>query len=319
MALTTTAATALAAATPASAITLFNSDVTVGTQPTSVAVGNFNGGPLDLAVANEGSDNVSILLGNGLGQFTAGTPVTVGDAPSSVVVGQFNGDTFADLAVASVGNDNIAIRLGTGAGTFTGSGTVMTGAGSNPFAIAAGDFTNDGDLDLVSANNGTSTVTTHVGDGLGGFATDGTPKDVSAASSIPAANPVAIATIQLGGVNPMTPETNLDVIVTSQTSDQVLSLMGDGTGEFPGAGSNYTAMLSATNPNPSAIAVGLLNTDSPNPEQRRGAGHPDREHRTGSGLPGVREDGWAGLRLRRRSGDRNHLRPRRTRLGGPRW
>ena len=101
--------------------------------------------------------------------------------------------------------------------------------------------------------------------GLGGFATDGTPKDVSAASSIPAANPVAIATIQLGGVNPMTPETNLDVIVTSQTSDQVLSLMGDGTGEFPGAGSNYTAMLSATNPNPSAIAVGLLNTDSPNP------------------------------------------------------
>ncbi len=258
--LTLATATALAAAAPASAITLFSGDVTVGTNPTSVAVGNFDGGAPDLAVANEGSDNVSILLGNGFGQFTASTPVDVGDAPSSVVVGQFNGDAFDDLAVASVGTDNIAIRLGTGAGTFTGTGTVSTGAASNPAAIAAGDFTNDGKLDLVSANNGTSTVSAHIGDGLGGFLTDASPKDVSAA----AANPVAIAAIQLGGVNP-TPETNLDVMIASQTSDQVLSLMGDGTGEYPGTGTNYVPALSMTNPNPSALAVGLLNPDSANP------------------------------------------------------
>ena len=40
--------------------------------PTSVAVGDFNGdGKLDLAVANYGSSNVSILLGNGDGTFKA--------------------------------------------------------------------------------------------------------------------------------------------------------------------------------------------------------------------------------------------------------
>ena len=40
----------------------------VGTNPCSVAVGDFNGDTiLDLAVANLVPDNVSILLGNGTG------------------------------------------------------------------------------------------------------------------------------------------------------------------------------------------------------------------------------------------------------------
>ena len=43
-----------------------------GSNPNSVAVGDFNGdGKLDLAVANSGSNNVSVLLGNGEGTFQA--------------------------------------------------------------------------------------------------------------------------------------------------------------------------------------------------------------------------------------------------------
>jgi hypothetical protein len=39
-----------------------------GSMPHSVAIGDFNGdGKPDLAVANNGSNNVSILLGNGEG------------------------------------------------------------------------------------------------------------------------------------------------------------------------------------------------------------------------------------------------------------
>jgi len=258
-------ATTLALPAHAGAVNFFRTDVAVGTQPTSVAVGNFNGGALDLAIANEGSDNVSILLGNGFGQFTAAPPVSVGDAPSSIVAGSFDGDAFTDLAIASLGDDNIAIRLGDGTGAFTGTGTVSTGANSDPRAIAAGDFTNDGKVDLVSANNGSSTVSVHLGDGMGAFAADPTPKDVSATSSLPAANPVAIAVIQLGGTVG-SPDTNLDAMIASQTSDQVLSLVGDGTGEFPGSGTNYSGPTSATNPNPSALAVGALNPSSPNPD-----------------------------------------------------
>ena len=68
--------------------------------PRSVAVGDFNGNTfLDLAVANEGSNNVSILLGNDTGSFGTATNFGVGDTPASVAIGDFNGDTFLDLAV----------------------------------------------------------------------------------------------------------------------------------------------------------------------------------------------------------------------------
>ena len=87
---------------------------TVGENPNSVAVGDFNGDTrLDLAVANFGSNNVSILLGTGTGSFS--TPATnfgVGTGPSSVAVGDFNGDTRLDLAVANFGSNNVSILLG---------------------------------------------------------------------------------------------------------------------------------------------------------------------------------------------------------------
>ena len=51
----------------------------VGTVPLSVAVGDFNGDTiLDLAVANGGSNNVSILLGTGTGSFGTATNFAVG-------------------------------------------------------------------------------------------------------------------------------------------------------------------------------------------------------------------------------------------------
>src|SRR5215469_6335377 len=74
----------------------------VGTTPYSVAVGDFNGdGRADLAVANEGSGTVSVLLGNGDGTFQAAVNYAVGTTPGSVAVGDFNGDGKADLAVTN--------------------------------------------------------------------------------------------------------------------------------------------------------------------------------------------------------------------------
>jgi FG-GAP-like repeat len=256
------AALAALAAFPSSAgaVSFFRGDVPVGTHPTSVAVGNFNGGAPDLAVATEGTDDVSILLGNGFGQFTTGTPVSVGDAPSSVVTGNFNGDAFTDIAIASVGDDNVAIKLGDGAGGFSGTVTVSTGASSDPRAIATGDFNNDGKTDLVSANQGSSTVSFLLGDGMGDFAADGTPFNAATGG---AANPGALAAIQMGGTTG-TPNTDLDAMIASQANDQVLSLFNDGTGEITGWGTNYLAM-GIPGADPSAIAVGSLNPGSSNP------------------------------------------------------
>jgi hypothetical protein len=252
-------AAAVAFPSSAGAVSFFRNDVPVGTHPTSVAVANFNGGAPDIAVANEGSDDVSILLGNGFGQFTAAAPVSVGDAPSSIVTGNFNGDAFTDLAVASVGDDDIAIKLGDGTGGFSGTGTVSTGTNSDPRAIATGDFNNDDKTDLVSANEGSSTVSVHLGDGMGNFAADPTPANVSATAPLKASNPVAIAVGKFDDIPAGTPDTTLDAVIASQTDDQVLNLFGDGTGEFTGSGTNYPTATSMTNPNPSGLAVGSLN------------------------------------------------------------
>jgi len=75
-----------------------------GTSPYSVAVADFNGdGTCDLVVANRSSNNVTVLLGNGSGGFTAatGSPFAVGTGPWSVAVGDFNGDGKPDLVVAN--------------------------------------------------------------------------------------------------------------------------------------------------------------------------------------------------------------------------
>ena len=138
--------------TPSSSLIALNapSAFGAGTTPYSVAVGDFNGdGKLDLAVANEGSDNVSILLGNGDGTFQAAVDYGAGTDPDSVAVGDFNGDGKLDLVVANDDSNNVSILLGNGDGTFQAA--VNYGV-SAPSSVAVGDFNGDGKLDLAVAN-----------------------------------------------------------------------------------------------------------------------------------------------------------------------
>ena len=84
-----------------------------GGSPQSVATGDFDDdGQLDLAVANEVSNNVSILIGNGNGTFKAAVTYAVGGgSPQSVATGDFDDDVQLDLAVANEVSDNVSILL----------------------------------------------------------------------------------------------------------------------------------------------------------------------------------------------------------------
>ncbi len=74
----------------------------VGTNPLFIAVADFNlDGKLDLAVANRGSNTISVLQGLGNGIFLPQQFFTVGSGPAWIGVADLNSDGKPDLLVAN--------------------------------------------------------------------------------------------------------------------------------------------------------------------------------------------------------------------------
>ena len=148
------------------------SPILVGFQPGSVAVSDFNGDSRpDLAVTNAGSNNVTVLLGDGQGNFqpAAGSPIALGTFPSDVTAADFNGDGRADLAITNGGAMNMMVLLGDGTGSFRPAPGSPLHLSSRPGSTTAADFNGDGRLDLATTNYDTHTMTVLLGDGQGGF------------------------------------------------------------------------------------------------------------------------------------------------------
>ena len=97
----------------------------------------------DLAIANKGDFTVTVLLGNGTGEFTAApaSPLSVGAEPESVAVGDFNGDGKPDLAIANSGGNTVTVLLGAGAGEFTVAPGSPYPVGTDPVSVAVGTST----------------------------------------------------------------------------------------------------------------------------------------------------------------------------------
>src|SRR5205807_496559 len=212
----------------------------VGSSPFSVAVGDFNSdGKRDLVVANSGSTNVSVLLGNGDGTFQAALNFSAGPRPYWVASGDFNGDGKPDLAVADSGSTNVSVLLGNGNGTFQAA--VNYGTGVHPWSVAAGDFNNDGKTDLAVANAGSVGLSILLGNGDGTFQT---------AVSYPAGmGSVALA------VSDFNDDGKLDLAVGNISSSNVSVLLGNGDGTFQAA-INFGNQL-----HPQSVAVGDFNAD----------------------------------------------------------
>src|SRR5262245_11105519 len=122
----------------------------VGTNPLAMASADFNGdGKLDLAVANQQSNTVIILLGKGDGTFQAAQNYSTGSGPRSVAVGDFNADGKLDLVTANA--NNLSVLPGNGDGTFQAPASI--GIGSSPLSVAVGDFNADGKLDLTATSH----------------------------------------------------------------------------------------------------------------------------------------------------------------------
>ncbi len=241
---------ALAGIAPAQFTQPLSSPFSVGLYPYSVAIADFNGdGIPDLAFANEGATNVTVMLGNGSGGFTpsASSPFDVGSSASFVAAGDFNGDGKQDLAVACGITNQVVILLGNGSGGFTtASGSPIT-VGTGPSSIAVADFNRDGKADIAVSNfgNGAGSVTILLGNGAGGFS--GAPGSPVAAGN--GARSVASGDFNGDGI--------LDLVVANQSSNNVTVLLGDGSGGFHAAAGSPIGVGQA----PVSVAVADLNGD----------------------------------------------------------
>jgi hypothetical protein len=218
--------------------------------PSAIAAGDFNGdGKMDVVVASEGSNDVTVLLGDGRGGLRQGASVPAGANPAEIFVGDFDRDGYPDLAIANHDTSFVTILLGDGKGGFRPApGSPLTvHSKPHPHTVDGCDANGDGNLDLVIDSWEEERLTLLLGDGKGGFQTPGLPIEVGRK---PYRN------LKLRDVNG---DGKCDIVAPSYGKGVVTILLGDGRGNFK-AGDPIPA-----GPAPFTVDVGDLNRDG-NPD-----------------------------------------------------
>jgi len=223
-------------------------DLGSGHTPSALAAADFNGdGKLDLAVASEGAEDVTIFLGDGRGGLRQAGAYPAGPDPTEIAVADFDKDGHLDMAIANHGTPRVSVLLGDGRGAFRPAPGSPLAVHSlpHPHTIGACDVDRDGRLDLVIDSWGENRFTLLRGDGKGGFAAPGTTIE---AGRKPYRN-LRLADLDGDG--------RCDIVAPNMVERGVTILFGDGHGGFRGAQQPPVP----AGPSPFAVAVADVNKD----------------------------------------------------------
>jgi hypothetical protein len=146
-----------------------------GVTPFGITSADFNrDGRLDLAVANQNSNNVSVLLANNTGGFAA-RQTRLNNQPLTLATGDFNGDGIPDAIVGGTAPSSfssssaiLALYINDGSGNFIAPQNI-TVANNNNSALLAVDLNGDSRVDLIaygSSNfSSSNSITVYINNG----------------------------------------------------------------------------------------------------------------------------------------------------------
>ena len=224
----------------------------VGLIPVALATADLDGDlDPDLAVANSGSDDVSVLRNNGVGNFAEynSSPEGAGITPASIAAADLDGDLDQDLAVvngfdASGTHGDVTILGNGGNADFVEPPSSPEPAGELADAVATIDRDGDGDQDLAVANLASNDVTILRNNGQARFNEPGSSPEAAGAG------PTAIAAADLDG------DLDQDLAVANSGGD-VTILRSNGSTNFVEPASSPEA----AGGNPNAIVAADLDGD----------------------------------------------------------
>lgn len=214
-------------------------------------------GFIDLVGVDSSNRLLTILEGDGTGQFSTKRSYTSSNGPASsslsngpisLSLGDLNGDNALDIVTVNRANflaDSDAgaalIYLGNGDGTLNVTSPQTFSVDLRPTAIASGDFNQDGSADVVVTNSISDTVTIQFGQATGGFSSR---IDLEVGDN---PNFVAAQDLNKDGF--------LDILTANESSNTVSVLLGIGDGTFSPK-TDY-----AVGRGPSSLTIADLNGD----------------------------------------------------------
>ncbi len=188
-----------------------------GAETHSVVIADVNGDTkMDLVTANAAASTISVLIGDGAGNFAAALGYPTGGFPKSVTLGFLNGDAILDAVTANQVDSTVSVLLGNADGSFQPK--VDYPACTNSHEVTIADINGDTKMDIACAGWGAPQAGVLLGNGNGTFG--GVTKYAVGAA------PHSIVAKDFNG------DLKLDLAIADHDSNQISILINNGTGGF---------------------------------------------------------------------------------------